>query len=81
MDYGGDPQFTKIEGTEMSYAATNTNSTVILVAGRYFVLQRACGSSATAPPGRVGAGRGSAGGDLHDPALLSRLQRHLCAGV
>ncbi len=36
--YGGDPQFAKIEGTEMSYA-TNTNADVIEVEGRYFVLQ------------------------------------------
>lgn len=38
VDYGGDPQFAKIEGTEMSYA-TNTNSDVILVDGKYYVLQ------------------------------------------
>ncbi len=51
VSYAGDPQFTAIEGTSMSYA-TNTNTEVIEVDGRYFVLQDGVwfvGDAATGP--------------------------------
>lgn len=37
VTYFGDPKFERIEGTDMAYAV-NTNFTVILVGGKYFVL-------------------------------------------
>lgn len=38
VSYGGDPDFKPIEGTSVSYA-TNTNDQVLLVDGKYYVLE------------------------------------------
>ncbi len=40
VKYDGDPQFEKIEGTEMSYAI-NTDKTVLLIKGKYYCIEDA----------------------------------------
>ena len=76
--YGGEAQFSPIEGTTVAYA-TNTSSTVIRVGDRYFLLQDGVWFIADNPNGPWQIAREVPQEIYRDPALLASLQRDLRA--
>ena len=77
LEYDGEPQFKSITGTDMSYAV-NAKLPVILADGSLL-----CGGQRRMVHGQggdraMGGGDGSAGKNLHDPAGLAGLLRHVC---
>ncbi len=79
--YNGQPIFAPIEGTSMFYAKNTTAPVIKLSETKYYCVEAGVWFKASCASGAVEYRRHRTGRDLHDPAQLPDLLRHLRQGL